>query len=327
MIFKCRNCGGNVIYDPQRKKMYCPHCEGIDSEEPVAGGGITQCSNCGAPLQIGPFASAGKCAHCGSYLIFEERVQGQFTPHLILPFKISRTEAEAKLKGEFGKRLFAPSSFLSRASLQRMEGMYVPFFMYDYRVNYEWAGKGRKVRVWRRGDTEYTETSVFQIIRNMEADFSKIPVDASNVMEDGAMDLLEPYDYKALENFQMKYMSGFVGEMYNQGAQQLEPRAHRKAERDSEELMMQTIVGYSSVIPEHRNLQVHQTAADYALLPVWTYYYEYQGKTYTFYVNGQTGKIIGQAPLSKAKAFGYSASVFGYVLIIGQLIRMLAEVV
>lgn len=326
MIFKCRNCGGNVIYDPQRKKMYCPHCDGLDSEEPVPGGSITQCPNCGAPIQTGPFTSADKCAHCGSFLIFEERVTGQFTPHLILPFKVSRQEAEAKLKNEFGKKVLTPSSFLSKASLTKLEGMYVPFFMYDYHVNYHWAGRGKKVRVWTKGDKEYTETSIFRIIRDMDIDFSKIPVDASNGMEDGAMDLLEPYDYKALENFQMKYMSGFTGEMYNRGADQLEPRAHRKAERDSEDLMMQSITGYSSVIPEQRNMQVHQTATDYALLPVWVYDYEYQGKRYLFHVNGQTGKMIGAAPISKAKAFGYSASVFGYVLIIGQLIRMIAEV-
>ncbi len=326
MIYKCHNCGGNVIYDPQRKKMYCPHCDGIDSEEPVSGGSVVQCQNCGAPIQAGPFASAGKCMHCGSYLIFEERVSGQFTPHLILPFQIGRQEAEKRLKQEFGKRIFAPSSFLSTASLQKMEGMYVPFFMYDYHVNYDWSGKGTKVRTWTRGDTEYTETSYFHIDRNMDIDFSRIPVDASNGMEDGAMDLLEPYDYRALEEFRMKYMSGFVGEMYNQGAAQLEPRAHRKAERDSEELMRQSIAGYATVVPEQKNMQVNQTAADYALLPVWVYDYEYRGGVYRFYVNGQTGKIIGEAPVSKAKMFGYSASVFGYVLIIGQLIRMMAEV-
>lgn len=327
MIYKCHNCGGNVIYDPQRKRMYCAHCEGTDSEEPVSGGSVVQCANCGAPLRVGVFQSAGKCEHCGCYQIFEERVSGQFTPHLILPFQVSRQETEQKLKAEFGGRTFAPSSFLSQATLRRMEGMYVPFFMYDYHVHYDWSGKGTKVRVWTTGDTEYTETSYFHINRSMEVDFSRIPVDASNAMDDGKMDLIEPYDYRALENFQMKYMSGFVGEMYNRGAQDLEPRAHRKAERDSEELMMQSITGYSSLAPEHRNMNVRQTAVDYALMPVWVYEYAYRDKLYSFYVNGQTGKIIGKMPVSKPKMIGYSASVFGFVMIIGQLIRMIMEMI
>ena len=33
MIFKCKNCGGNVVYSPERKKMFCPFCESEDSEE------------------------------------------------------------------------------------------------------------------------------------------------------------------------------------------------------------------------------------------------------------------------------------------------------
>ena len=326
MIYKCHNCGGNVVYDPQRKKMYCAHCEGTDSEEPVSGGGAAQCASCGAPLQIKPFQSAGKCEHCGCYQIFEERVSGQFTPHLILPFVVSRQEAEQKLNTEFSWRTFAPASFLSRATLQKMEGMYVPFFMYDYHVHYDWSGKGTKVRAWTSGDTEYTETSYYHINRSMEVDFTRIPVDASNQMDDKKMDLVEPYDYWALEQFQMKYMSGFFGEMYNQGSEQLEPRAHKKAERDSEELMMQSIVGYSTLANEYRNMNVNQKTVDYALMPVWVYEYAYRGETYTFYVNGQTGKVIGEMPVSKPKMIGYSASVFGFMMVIGQLVRMIMEV-
>ena len=326
MIYKCQNCGGNVIYDPQRRKMYCPHCDGIDSEAPVSSRGITQCANCGAPIQIGPYTSAGRCAHCGSYIIFEERVEGQFTPHLILPFKVSRKDAEDMLKKEFGKRIFAPSAFLSRASLEKMEGVYVPFFMYDYHADYDWAGRATKVRKWTSGDTEYTETKIFHVERDMDIDFSRIPVDASLAMEDRIMDLMEPYDYQALEQFQMKYMSGFYGEMYNMGSAELEPRARRKAENDSEDLMRQSLTGYTSLTPERRNLQIQNKATDYALLPVWVYTYEYGGEYYRFHVNGQTGKIIGKAPVSKAKIVGYSASVFGFVLAGCQLLNMILGV-
>ena len=326
MIYKCQNCGGNVIYDPQQKKMHCPHCDGIDSESPVSAKGLTHCANCGAPIEIGPYTSAGKCAHCGSYIIFEERVEGQFTPHLILPFKVGRKETEQKLKKEFGKRIFAPSSFLSNASLQKMEGVYVPFFMYDYHADYVWRGRATKVRRWTSGDTEYTETKIFHIERDMDIDFAKIPVDASLAMEDRVMDLMEPYDYQALEQFQMKYMSGFFGEMYNLGSAELEPRARRKAENDSEDLMRKTLSGYSTITTEYRNLQLQNRATDYALLPVWAYTYEYKGEFYQFHVNGQTGKIIGKAPVSKAKMFGYSASVFGITLLGLQLLNMLMGV-
>ncbi len=69
-----------------------------------------------------------------------------------------------------------------------------------------------KIRTWRSGNYEYTETSLYQVERDATIDFEKLPVDASIAMPDEAMDLIEPYDYKALEDFQTKYMSGFFAE-------------------------------------------------------------------------------------------------------------------
>ena len=73
-----------------------------------------------------------------------------------------------------------------------MEGIYVPFWLYDYGADYDFAGEGTRVRTWRSGDTEYTETSYFEVIRQMDVDFDRIPVDASIAMDDGIMDLMGP---------------------------------------------------------------------------------------------------------------------------------------
>ena len=100
MIFKCRNCGGNTIYEPSRKRMYCPHCESLDSENIVHEGSMAKCGNCGAPMTPGQYTSAGKCTHCGSYIVYDERVGGIFEPHSILPFKLNKDMAGGR--GEKG---------------------------------------------------------------------------------------------------------------------------------------------------------------------------------------------------------------------------------
>lgn len=106
-----------------------------------------------------------------------------------------------------------------------MEGDYVPFWLYSYDVTAEWDGIGTKVRTWRSGDTEYTETSKYHVYRRMELDFNRVPVDASIKMPDGIMDLMEPYSYEQLQKFEAKYMSGFEAETYNQTPDELEGRA------------------------------------------------------------------------------------------------------
>lgn len=310
MLFKCKNCGGNVVFDPDRETMYCPHCEGVESQDVLQGGSLTQCVNCGAPLQVGEYTSASKCEHCGSYLVFNERVEGVYEPHLVLPFKVSRKKAVEAMNKEFGKRVFTPAGFLSSKSLEKMQGIYVPFWLYDYDADYNFEGEGTKVRSWRSGDTEYVETSYYEVVRRMEASFDKIPVDASYAMDDGVMDLMEPYDYQKLLAFDPKYMSGFYGEIYNQSAPELEGRAQVKARNASEELMQGSLSGYNSMRARRKDLNLQRNGVNYVLMPVWEYRYQYQGKTYQYHVNGQTGKVVGKTPVSRQKVLAYGASFF-----------------
>ena len=326
MIYKCKNCGGNVVYHPDRKKMYCPHCEGLDSEEGAASGSGAECAGCGAPLEVSSYTSACRCAHCGAYTILEERVEGEYTPHLILPFQISKEKAVKLLEKEFQSRFFTPATFLSAATLEGMEGTYVPFFLYDYLADFDYAGMGTKVRSWRSGNMEYVETSYFQVERNLEIDFDRIPVDASINMDDTKMDMLEPFDGKALENFQKKYLSGFQAEKYSEGLMDLEPRAQEKARRDAEELLRHELSGYTTLSAERKHLNLQRQKAAYALLPVWIYYYNYRGQKYTYYVNGQSGKILGKTPVSKGKMFAYGTAVWCFVSAMLLFVKMILEV-
>lgn len=326
MIYQCKNCGGNVVYHPDKKKMYCPHCDSLDSEEEVKSSVLTECAACGAPMEISSYTSACKCAHCGSFTILEERVEGEFTPHLILPFQISKEKAVKLLEKEFQSRYFTPLTFLSSATLEGMEGTYVPFFLYDYLAEFDYAGTGTKVRSWRSGNTEYVETSYFRVERNLEIDFDRIPVDASINMDDTKMDLLEPFDRKAMENFQKKYLSGFQAERCSEGMTDLEPRALEKARRDAEELLREELSAYTTLNAERKHLNLQRQTASYALLPVWVYYYNYHGQKYTYYVNGQSGKILGKTPTSKGKMFAYGASVWIFASAMLTLVKMILEV-
>ena len=313
MLFRCKNCGGNVVYSPEKGDMYCPHCDGIDSGEKEVSEEKTICVNCGAPLELKDYNSTCKCEYCGSYIIVDERVSGAYRPGLVLPFRIGMEQAVELLKKEFKSRVFTPGTFLAESTLTEMKGMYVPFWMYDYGADCTYIGQGTKVRVWTGGNTEYTETSYYRVVRKMGMDFQKVPVDASIEMPDDVMDLMEPFDYNGLEDFQEKYMSGFYGEIYNQKAGELEGRAHQKAEKDAECLLQETLAGYATLVPEQKNIKMEQKATHYALLPVWRYIYKYQEKEYPFYVNGQTGKIIGSTPVSKKKVLAYGGTVFAAI--------------
>lgn len=326
MIFKCNNCGGIMVYSPEKEAMYCEHCGSIDSQSVITSENMSSCVNCGAPMEITDYTSATKCHHCGCYTIFEERVSGQYTPHLVLPFKISKEKAKEIIKEHAKKNIFVPYSYYSDSYVDTVSGMYVPFWMYDYDANYDYHGTGKKIRTWTSGNKQYTETKVFDVHRNMDIDFDKLPVDASIKMKDDVMDLMEPYDYKALTAFAPLYMSGFDGEVYNFTPEQLEGRAREKATRYSEKLMNDTLAGYSSITPINKNLNLQPSGTNYSLLPVWQYNYYYNGKIYDFYVNGQTGKIVGELPTSGKLKLLYFLVACGLFTAASYLLWMLLEV-
>ena len=106
MIYKCKNCGANAVYSPEKGTMYCPYCDSQDSEELAPGGGMEVCMNCGGELKPGDYMSAVKCEHCGTYVIFEERTEGSYKPHVILPFKLGKKEVQEKIRARYAKSAF-----------------------------------------------------------------------------------------------------------------------------------------------------------------------------------------------------------------------------
>lgn len=327
MIFSCKNCGGNMIYSPERKSMYCKYCESIGSEQKFISNEakMEACPSCGGPVEIREYLSAFKCPYCDNHLIVDERIAGDYLPHLIIPFKIGKDTTKNLLREKFKKAVFIPNDFLSEAKLDTMDGMYVPFWLYDYHVHGVYEGTGKKIRTWRSGDRQYTETSTYRIKRDMEVDFDKIPVDASFIMPDSTMDLMEPYQYGKLEEFEDFYLSGFQAEMYNMGSDELENRAINKAKQDAEEIMRSSITGYTGIVNSLSNqVKIERTKENYALLPVWTYYYVYKNERYPFYINGQTGKIVGKVPISAKKVWAYGGTLCaGLFLILSMIYQIL----
>ena len=176
MLYRCVNCGGNVVYDPAKKKMVCLSCGGSDCQELVPSQEPVICINCGSQIPYTEYQSAGRCPSCGTYLLRDDKVNYPYGADVILPFKISKHEAEEKLRNEFGKKLFIPGTFLSQKTLEALKGVYVPFWMYDYDSDVAYEAIGTKVRSWTSGDKRYTETSYFDVGRSLHVKIGRAHV-------------------------------------------------------------------------------------------------------------------------------------------------------
>lgn len=309
MNYKCKNCGGSMVYSPKHKTMFCPHCSQVDSEELIGNDSLETCPFCSAPLEPGRFDSSSICPYCDNYIVYDKRVEGEYKPDYVIPFAYDKQDAIAEMETAFKKRIFIPSEFWSEKKLKGMKGCYVPFFLYDYMTHSDYSGTGTRTRSWSQGNYSYTETSYYDIRRIMNVDYENIPADASTAMPDDTMDLMEPFDYTELMEFDPKYLSGFFCEIYNNASSSYESHAQSKAIQSATSLLRESVMGYSLNTPvsEH-NTAVKKSSVKYALFPVWLYDFEWAGKKYPIYVNGQTKKIIGNTPISVKKVLIYAFS-------------------
>ena len=66
--------------------------------------------------------------------------------------------------------------------------------------------------------------------------------------------------------------------------------------------LVETVKGYATVTTDNSSVQFHGGKAKYALYPVWLLNTTWNGNKYTFAMNGQTGKFVGDLPVDKAAA-------------------------
>ena len=159
--------------------------------------------------------------------------------------------------------------------------------------------------------------------RKVDLNYLKVPCDASKKMDDNMMDKLEPYNYNNLKDFNMPYLAGFIAEKYDFTDDQLLPRVKERVYSYVDSFLRSTISGYSSVHINRKNINIRKKRADYALMPVWMVCYDYRQAEHIFLMNGQTGKVIGKPPLSKAKIAAWFTGISTGSFIIMQILTRL----
>ena len=226
---------------------------------------------------------------------------GEFKPDKVIGFKLTRENAISCFKKWVGKRWFVPKDFKSQQQLEKLTGLYVPFWLADCHVNVDVRAIGKKLRHWVSGNYSYTETKEFRVVRAGTMVTRGIPADGETKIEDLLMEAIEPYDYRELKDFSMSYLSGFYADKYDVDKAAVFPRIRARSNQACSALVRSTISGYSSYIPSNENYTITNTDWSYTLLPVWFMSYKYKDKVYEFAINGQTGKLAGTPPLSKGR--------------------------
>lgn len=261
---------------------------------------LYRCESCGAEMVADENTASTFCVYCGNTAILKSRLEGEFRPKYIIPFANTKDSAIAAYNSLRKGRFLAPDEFGKPENVQKITGVYIPFWLYKGFSQGKISGERHEKSSWRSGDYIVTKTDVYSEIRAGSEQFENVPADGSEKFDDNLMDSIEPFDFSKIENFNYSYLSGFLAEKFDVDSKEDEKRASLRMNNSLRQSLYSTING--SLINANENINCTIEGVDYALLPVWMLNTFVDGKAHTFAMNGQTGKIVGDIPIDKKKA-------------------------
>lgn len=341
--YKCLSCHANLHFNPDSQKWSCDYCgseytleelektygtdENLKNEKEVELNpdyNCYNCPNCGAEIIMDDTTTATFCVYCGSTAIIKNKLKGEFNPTKVIPFKKTKEDAINAFKEYKKGKLFMPDEFTNPNNIEKISGVYIPFFIYDCDITSNVNIDATRIKSWSDSSYNYTKTDYYNLLRSSKMHFENIPVDGSSKFPDDIMNSIEPFDYNDLKNFSPSYLSGFLSERFDTSMDELFEIAKKRATSTVEREILSNVKSYNTKIINNRDHKIQKNdSSEYILLPVWMLNVSFDGKMYTFAMNGQTGKFIGNVPIDKKKFWKWWIGLFAGSLSITSLLVIL----
>lgn len=352
MSYKCLTCGAELFWKADQNAFVCDYCEDKFTLEQLEAAGQTgaveetnvqkaeelmegeaavstdgtvgnnlvkyTCSHCGAEIITDRSTAATICVYCGNSVIMGEQIIADFAPDFVIPFSVEKKKVMDAFK-EFSKKPLTPKSFDCEKVVDKMQGVYIPFWLYSGSCKGDVTAECYNEESHRQGNYKITKRDIYAVRRRGTVNFKYVPVDGSSKTEDAAMDSIEPYDFKELKPFSPAYLSGFLAERYDEDKEKCYPRAQERIENTTLDLIKDSCK-YDDIDVKHYDKNIKLGDTKYAMMPAWLLYTTYKDKKYFFAMNGQTGKFVGSLPIDYGKLVAFSAlggivgAILGYLI-------------
>ena len=340
IAYQCPCCGAPLQYGAESGKLKCAACgneydldaveamnesdrpDSITFDLPTASFSEQEaeriqaytCQGCGAELMTEDTTTATQCPYCGSSTILPERIASGVKPEWVIPFTVTQEEAQQQFENYFKGKKLLPNVFLNtRNRIEEIRKLYVPYWLFDCRAYGSAAYDAQKKRIRREGEWEVTYTEHYIVNRAGSMDFEKIPVDGSEKLSNKITESLEPYDMRAAVPFTPAVLAGAMADRADVDSEACQERARQRVQNSMEEALRSTVHGYTSVMPRRRNFVAEGGRVTPVLMPVWLITTQKEGTTYTFAINGQTGKLTCDVPADAGKSWLWGGGVFAAV--------------
>jgi hypothetical protein len=329
----CAACGAQAEWNPAKQLLVCRFCgtaapfkvdavsgaiQEIDlvralRELPDEERGwqttkrTVQCQSCKAVSVFDPERVGQNCDFCGSpALVDYQEIKAPIRPQSVLPFKVAEGAVREQIRGWYASKWLAPGSLKTRAMVDRVRGVYIPYWTFDAHADCPWeaeAGHYYYTTETYRDDQGRMQTRQVRHVRWEPASgevhhfFDDQPVPGTRGLSHPLLGQVEPFPTTELVPYDTAYLSGFVVEHYQIVLFDAAERSQEAMIRALNEMCAAQVPGDT-----YRNLQMHPAFSGrtfkHILVPVWLLTYNYSSRVFQVVVNGSTGRIAGEYPKS-----------------------------
>ncbi len=321
LTYKCPNCDAGLIFSAEEQKFVCEFCVSSFTEDELAATGAAErekesrqkddefsnevdeyfCPSCGAEVIAEKNTMADFCYYCHNPIVLRDKVTGSMRPTKIIPFKFSREEAQERFLAYAKSKWFVPRDYFRPERTDKMAGVYYPFWVTDADTDSALHATGKHVRSWRSGDYRYTETKTYAVYRQGRIHFEDITTSAISTEDKNMLEGILPYPLEDYVDFSTPYLQGFLAKKRDIERDALTDEVKGRMDSYAETLLRATAKGYTTLETNSLNQAVLSSHWQYSLMPIWILTYQKKKKTYIYAMNGSTGKIYGELPISVPK--------------------------
>jgi len=296
-----------------------------------------KCTGCGAEVMVNTeTAMTARCHWCRHVFGVNEQVANGAVPDAVLPFRIKKDDAVARIRQFVDKRrMFALKEFKDQFTPENVVGVYLPYMIVDGKVSADIAGQGEiKTREYTKGTGNkkktYYDADIYQVDRQVDFTVDDLPLESSS--ERGKLDVkvntnniintILPFDTKNAVKWNASYLAGFTSEKRDTGVENLRPRLEDQLLSIARAQVQGSVGRFDRGVRwEQERLDVHGTRWVAMYLPVWLYSYQQPGSKGLIHyiaVNGRTGETMGSVPVQQWKLLlaALSAGTFIEVIVL-----------
>lgn len=312
-MIKCPGCGASMRFDPATQMLKCDFCSGsyaitdqttadnVSEETEYFESTLFTCPNCNGEIMADGDTAVTFCSYCGSSVELQGRLVKMIPPSYVLPFKTTKESVEEQYKKYIGKALFAPKYMREQSNTEKIRGIYMPYWLYDYSANQVVGLSGQKSH--RSGD--YIITDHYRINVPLKAEYKGTAFDASSSFSDELSESIAPYNVRDNKPFQEAYMAGFYADTADVQAVVYEPQAREAVGQDATVRVIRSrkeLSGYNvSTSDGSIGRALNADKQEMAYFPVWFLATKHGDHVSYAVVNGQTGKVAADVPIAFGK--------------------------